>query len=99
MMLRPLVDAAFAQSGQTALHMIGAPFQIKVWEALLRIPSGQVTTYSEIAQSIGNPKAVRAVGTEAVVFFSDIFVPVLGMGVELEFAPGPVIADPIRSAA
>jgi len=63
MMLRPLVDAAFARSGQTALHMIGAPFQIKVWEALLRIPSGQVTTYSEIAQSIGNPKAVRAVGT------------------------------------
>jgi uroporphyrinogen decarboxylase len=42
---------------------------------------------------------VRAVGTEAVVFFSDIFVPVVGMGVELEFAPGPVIADPIRSAA
>ena len=42
---------------------------------------------------------VRAVGTEAVVFFSDIFVPVIGMGVELEFAPGPVIADPIRSAA
>ncbi len=42
---------------------------------------------------------VRAVGTEAVVFFSDIFIPVVGMGVELEFAPGPVIADPIRSAA
>jgi uroporphyrinogen decarboxylase len=42
---------------------------------------------------------VRAVGTEAVVFFSDIFIPVVGMGVELEFAPGPVIADPIRSSA
>jgi uroporphyrinogen decarboxylase len=42
---------------------------------------------------------VRAVGTEAVVFFSDIFTPVVGMGVELEFAPGPVIAQPIRSAA
>ena len=42
---------------------------------------------------------VRAVGTEAVVFFSDIFIPVVGMGVELEFAPGPVIADPIRTAA
>ena len=42
---------------------------------------------------------VRAVGTEAVVFFSDIFIPVVGMGVELTFAPGPVIADPIRSAA
>ncbi|WP_412564601.1 bifunctional helix-turn-helix domain-containing protein/methylated-DNA--[protein]-cysteine S-methyltransferase [Thalassobius sp. MITS945101] len=63
MMLRPLVDAAFNLSGETTLHMIGAPFQIKVWEALLRIPSGQVTTYSEIAQSIGSPKAVRAVGT------------------------------------
>lgn len=45
------------------LHLIGAPFQIKVWEALLRVPSGKITTYSEIAQSIGNPKAVRAVGT------------------------------------
>ncbi len=42
---------------------------------------------------------VRAVGTEAVVFFSDIFTPVTGMGVELEFSPGPVIAEPIRSAA
>jgi AraC family transcriptional regulator of adaptative response/methylated-DNA-[protein]-cysteine methyltransferase len=43
--------------------MIGAPFQIKVWEALLHIPSGHVTTYSEIARSVGNPRAVRAVGT------------------------------------
>lgn len=63
MVLRAMVDAAFNQSGETALHMIGAPFQIKVWEALLRIPSGQVTTYSEIAHAIGSPKAVRAVGT------------------------------------
>jgi AraC family transcriptional regulator of adaptative response/methylated-DNA-[protein]-cysteine methyltransferase len=62
-MLRPLVTAAFDQRGETALHMIGAPLQIKVWEALLRIPSGQVSTYSEIAQSIGTPRAQRAVGT------------------------------------
>jgi AraC family transcriptional regulator of adaptative response/methylated-DNA-[protein]-cysteine methyltransferase len=61
--LRPLVEAAFAQKGETTLHMIGAPFQIKVWEALLRIPSGQVTTYSEIAGAVGNPRAMRAVGT------------------------------------
>ena len=61
--LRPMVDAAFAGKGETALHMIGAPLQIKVWEALLRIPSGQVTTYSEIATAIGAPRAVRAVGT------------------------------------
>jgi AraC family transcriptional regulator of adaptative response/methylated-DNA-[protein]-cysteine methyltransferase len=61
--LRDWVQAAFAQTGNTRLHMIGAPFQIKVWEALLRIPSGHVTTYSELAQSVGHPRAVRAVGT------------------------------------
>ena len=57
------VSAALNQSGDTSLHLMGAPFQIKVWEALLKIPSGHVTTYSEIAQAVGNPKAVRAVGT------------------------------------
>lgn len=64
-MLRPWVQAAFGvQPAQdTPLYLIGAPFQIKVWEALLAIPSGQVTTYSEIAAHIGHPKAVRAVGT------------------------------------
>jgi len=41
---------------------------------------------------------LRLVGTEAVVFFSDIFVPVTGLGVEVAFAPGPRIAEPIRSA-
>ena len=57
-------EAAFAgRDAQTRLFLIGAPLQIKVWEALLRIPSGHVTTYSEIAHSIGNPRAVRAVGT------------------------------------
>ncbi|MEM1300839.1 MAG: bifunctional helix-turn-helix domain-containing protein/methylated-DNA--[protein]-cysteine S-methyltransferase [Pseudomonadota bacterium] len=60
--LRPWVEAAF-HGGEIALAPIGAPFQIKVWEALMAIPSGQVTTYSEIAKVIGNPKAVRAVGS------------------------------------
>jgi len=41
----------------------GTNFQLKVWEALLTIPQGAVTTYQQIAESIGNPKAVRAVGT------------------------------------
>ncbi|MDO9525222.1 MAG: methylated-DNA--[protein]-cysteine S-methyltransferase [Gemmobacter sp.] len=58
----PLVSAAMTGQG-AALHLIGAPFQIKVWEALLRIPSGHVTTYSELAQTVGLPRAVRAVGT------------------------------------
>ncbi|WP_407493574.1 methylated-DNA--[protein]-cysteine S-methyltransferase [Pseudooceanicola sp. MF1-13] len=61
--LRDWANAAFGQAGEARLHMIGAPFQIKVWEALLRIPSGHVSTYGEIAKSIGSPKAVRAVGT------------------------------------
>ena len=56
-------EAALGGTGETRLFMIGAPFQIKVWEALLSIPSGQVTTYSEIARVVGHPKAVRAVGT------------------------------------
>jgi AraC family transcriptional regulator of adaptative response/methylated-DNA-[protein]-cysteine methyltransferase len=56
-------DAIFAQKGDATLALIGAPFQIKVWEALLQIPSGYVTTYSEIARTIGSPRAVRAVGT------------------------------------
>jgi AraC family transcriptional regulator of adaptative response/methylated-DNA-[protein]-cysteine methyltransferase len=64
--LRPWVRTAFGagEADEPApLHLIGAPFQIKVWEALLRIPSGQVTTYSEIAAAIRHPAAVRAVGT------------------------------------
>ncbi|WP_372605102.1 methylated-DNA--[protein]-cysteine S-methyltransferase [Actibacterium sp.] len=61
--LKASVEAAFAQSGTVDLALIGAPFQIKVWEALLAVPSGHVTTYSEIARAIGSPGAVRAVGT------------------------------------
>jgi AraC family transcriptional regulator, regulatory protein of adaptative response / methylated-DNA-[protein]-cysteine methyltransferase len=45
------------------LHLKGTPFQIKVWEALLKIPMGDVSTYSGIATSINNPNASRAVGT------------------------------------
>lgn len=61
--LQPLADAAFHASGDLPLSLIGAPFQIKVWEALLAIPTGHVTTYSEIATAIGKPRAVRAVAT------------------------------------
>jgi AraC family transcriptional regulator of adaptative response/methylated-DNA-[protein]-cysteine methyltransferase len=45
------------------LHLKGTPFQIKVWEALLKIPMGQLSTYSGIAKSIDNIKASRAVGS------------------------------------
>lgn len=62
MFLRPWVLAALG--GQAApLYLIGAPFQIKVWEALLSVPTGHVTTYSDLAGAVGAPRAVRAVGT------------------------------------
>ena len=61
--IAPWVEAAFGGRGEARVAPIGAPFQIKVWEALLRVPSGHVTTYSEIATAIGAPRAVRAVGT------------------------------------
>lgn len=62
--LRPWIESAFFQkAGETPLFLMGSPLQIKVWEALMRIPSGYVATYSGIAEHIGEPKAVRAVAT------------------------------------
>lgn len=46
-----------------ALHLKGTDFQCKVWEALLEIPYGTITTYGKIAERIGKPKAQRAVGS------------------------------------
>jgi AraC family transcriptional regulator of adaptative response/methylated-DNA-[protein]-cysteine methyltransferase len=45
------------------LHVKGTPFQINVWEALLRIPEGDLGCCSDIAKEIDNPKALRAVGS------------------------------------
>ncbi len=42
--------------------LIGTDFEVRVWETLLRIPLGRATTYSNIAGTIGSPKAARAVG-------------------------------------
>jgi AraC family transcriptional regulator of adaptative response/methylated-DNA-[protein]-cysteine methyltransferase len=47
------------------LHVFvkGTNFQLKVWEALLKIPMGEVTTYQNIAEAIRSPKAMQAVGS------------------------------------
>jgi AraC family transcriptional regulator, regulatory protein of adaptative response / methylated-DNA-[protein]-cysteine methyltransferase len=45
------------------LHLKGTDFQLKVWEALLKIPMGKLSTYGSIAEEIKNPNASRAVGT------------------------------------
>ncbi|MFB0954113.1 MAG: methylated-DNA--[protein]-cysteine S-methyltransferase, partial [Aeromonadaceae bacterium] len=44
------------------LSQHGTEFQLQVWRALVQIPYGQTRSYADIAQTIGNPKAVRAVG-------------------------------------
>lgn len=51
------------EKGALRMNLKGTPFQLKVWEALLRIPEGQLSTYQQIADFIGSPKATRAVGT------------------------------------
>ncbi len=57
-------DQPFSEeTANIKLNVKGSPFQIKVWEALLRIPRGGMTTYTEVAKLIGQPKAARAVGT------------------------------------
>ncbi|HTI58217.1 methylated-DNA--[protein]-cysteine S-methyltransferase [Mucilaginibacter sp.] len=45
------------------LHLKGTPFQLKVWEALLRIPMGGLETYGSLAKEIQSPNASRAVGS------------------------------------
>jgi methylated-DNA-[protein]-cysteine S-methyltransferase len=65
---RPVIDqldAYFSGRLQTfdfKLAPSGTPFQLKVWNSLAEIPYGKLTTYGAIAEKIGNPKAVRAVG-------------------------------------
>lgn len=44
------------------LDMRGTPFQLKCWEALLRIPYGETRTYADIARAVGSPQGFRAVG-------------------------------------
>ncbi|WP_299554569.1 methylated-DNA--[protein]-cysteine S-methyltransferase [Seonamhaeicola sp.] len=53
----------WSKLSEIKLHLKGSDFQLKVWEALLQIPQGDLSTYGEIAEQIKNPKASRAVGT------------------------------------
>ncbi len=53
----------WSKLNEIKLHLHGTPFQLKVWETLLKIPMGDVTTYGSIAKEIERPKAARAIGT------------------------------------
>ncbi len=48
---------------QIKLHLNGTPFQLKVWQSLLKIPLGNISTYASIAENILSPRAARAVGS------------------------------------
>lgn len=53
----------WSKLGEIKLHLKGTDFQLKVWESLLKIPMGGLSTYGSLAEKIGNPNASRAVGT------------------------------------
>ncbi len=60
--LAAAVEGAASDRPLTAT-VVGTNLQLKVWEALLSLPSGSVTTYGEVARATGRPDAVRAVAT------------------------------------
>jgi len=57
------------------LKQAGSPFQEQVWEALSTIPYGESKSYADIAEAIGNPKAVRAIGQANRRNALPIFIP------------------------
>jgi len=62
-LVEPIFDLSQRGRSELRLHLRGTNFQLKVWEALLGIPAGSVTTYETIAERIGKPGALRAVGS------------------------------------
>jgi len=63
-LIEPIFDLRVRDRGKPLnIHLRGTNFQLKVWEALLNIPIGAVTTYEALAERIGQPGASRAVGS------------------------------------
>lgn len=58
-----LFERDLTNTPNVKLHLKGTPFQIKVWEALMKIQEGKLCSYSDVAKELGNPKASRAVGS------------------------------------
>ncbi len=58
-----IFDKDWSKLNSVKLHLKGTDFQLKVWESLLTIPLGKLSTYGKLANAVGNPKASRAVGT------------------------------------
>jgi AraC family transcriptional regulator of adaptative response/methylated-DNA-[protein]-cysteine methyltransferase len=56
-------ESSFQSLPATKLHIMGTEFQLKVWEALLKIPQGTLASYGTLATAINKPSASRTVGT------------------------------------
>jgi AraC family transcriptional regulator of adaptative response/methylated-DNA-[protein]-cysteine methyltransferase len=65
----------FGNATQLPLDLAGTAFQIRVWEALRRIPRGETRTYSEVAEEIGAPRAVRAVASACAANEAALAIP------------------------
>jgi len=61
-LIEPIFDLSRGGGHTLQMHVRGTNFQIKVWEALMRIPPGSVSSYEHIANQIGRKNATRAVG-------------------------------------
>jgi AraC family transcriptional regulator of adaptative response/methylated-DNA-[protein]-cysteine methyltransferase len=61
--VKKLFAGHWEKGEKLVLYLKGTAFQLKVWEALLKIPTGKLSTYSKIAKTIGFSQAQRAVGT------------------------------------
>jgi AraC family transcriptional regulator of adaptative response/methylated-DNA-[protein]-cysteine methyltransferase len=61
--VRPYAEAVLQAPGTVPLDLAGTAFQRRVWEELRKIPAGTTRTYSEVAEAIGQPTAVRAVAS------------------------------------
>lgn len=60
---REIINNPDYEPGRITLHLRGTEFQLNVWQALLKIPEGALKTYQQMASSIENDKAARAVGS------------------------------------
>lgn len=95
----PLVGRVFdpqvlaAGNGPLPVHVRGTNFQIKVWNALLDIPFGTVTTYADVARRIGHPTSARAVGNAVGANRISLLIPchrvIRGTGVLDNYRWGP----------
>ncbi|RXJ81152.1 methylated-DNA--[protein]-cysteine S-methyltransferase [Arcobacter sp. F2176] len=61
--VQEILDKIFINNEKTDIFIKGTNFQINVWKALLNIPKGKVLNYSDVANLLGKPKAVRAVAS------------------------------------